>query len=204
MGRKGNFPEWPLVSLILPQIFSVVCLQKACSFVSQRPFSLEGDTDPALLIALKTGATMRNLNCKNDEWANEINEFFTPDLPLSLASVAPQQWETVLSEMSIACPPRVRLKNSSLSSRVFAWNQPYWSSKPRSSLRACFPAYLCSREKQKEAEISREALEGTFAIALSRRAAEETQVRFLCLRSSFICPSIDSWSFSNCLSFSVL
>lgn len=60
------------------------------SFMSQRPFFLEGDTDSGVLIALKIGAAMRNLNCKNAEWANEINERFAPNLPLSLASIASQ------------------------------------------------------------------------------------------------------------------
>lgn len=63
---------------------------KILFFMSQRPFFLEGDTDSRVLIALKIGATMRNLNCRSDEWANEINECFAPDLPLSLASVASQ------------------------------------------------------------------------------------------------------------------
>lgn len=81
--------------------------------------------------------------------------------------------------------------------RVFAWNQPDWSSKQSSRPAVCFPACLCSREKQKEAKISRDALPGTFAIPLSRRAAEKILVRVLCLTSSFTCPGIDSRGLST-------
>lgn len=62
--------------------------------------------------------------------------------------------------------------------RVLAWNQPVWSSKQSCRPAVCFPACLCSREQEKEAEISRDALEGTFAIPWSRRAAEKILVSF--------------------------
>lgn len=71
--------------------------------------------------------------------------------------------------------------------RVFACNQPDWSRRQSSRPAMLFPACLCS-EKKKEAEISRGALAGTFAIPLSRRAAKKILVRVLRLTSSFTCP----------------
>lgn len=98
-------------------------------------------------------------------------------------------------EMSISRPLGMRLKNESVHfcHRVFACNQPDWSRRQSSRPAMFFPACLCSREKKKEAEISRDALAGTFAIPLSRRAAKKILVRVLCLTSSFTCPGIDSW-----------
>lgn len=81
-----------------------------------------------------------------------------------------------------------RTSLSAVCYRVFACNQPDWSRRQSSRPAMFFPACLCSREKKKEAEISRDALAGTFAIPLSRRAAKKILVRVLCLTSSFTCP----------------
>lgn len=117
--------------------------------------------------------------------------------PFELGLVASLLWGTCWN-----CPSQDlwewgwRMSLFTVCSRVFSWNQPDWRSKQSSRPAACFPACLCSREKQKEAKISRDALAGTFAIPLSRRAAEKILVRVLCLTISFTCPGIDRWGLS--------
>lgn len=186
MWRKGNFSRASFsFFLILSQKISFLWL----AFRLCVPSLLEGFVGSPVLIALMDGG--QHHKSRSQKWpVGKWNRFsFMWLLAVSfnkwmLCSKSPSELGLIAS---LLCGRHWKCLSQGLWGwraslftvcyRVFAWNQPDWSSKQGPGPAACFPACLCSREKQKEAEISRDTLAETFAISMSSKAAEKLLVR---------------------------
>lgn len=221
MWRNGNFSTVSFSFFLIlshKSSFQWLAFRELVPLCPQRPSFLEHYIDSAVLIAVMDQGQVHKsrfqkwpvgkLNGFSFKWLLDVSFnkwMLCSRCPFELGPIVSVLWGTYWK-----CPSQDLwgwgwwITVFTLCCRVFAWNQPDWSSKRRPRTAVSFPASLCSSEKQKEAEISRDALAGTFAIPLSSRAAQKILVRVWCLTSSFTCSGIDTWGLSIHLCFCFL